>query len=211
VVLSLTLNISSMNISFVTDILMICSRCARRIGNSKETASWWKRKSEILGALCANSTYVHHDHCLVFWQEDLIGTRRRAVNLEETTGSLRSSYEERLCQASCREAELLSIVHRQKAEISRLSNSSSADVSSGRVAHDSSKSTQITSLRDSIKSSQSTIVRDPIRSITTGNAAPDNIKSAEPSHMEGSKQDMTSERISSEDIMRGLTSLHIDF
>ena len=117
----------------------------------------------------------------------MIATRRRAATLEETWNGVRSTYEQRLCQATAREAEMLGIIQRQKADLVRLNNMTYIEPSSNM------------SVRDSVK--QTSVTRHGVNGVR------------ESSHLAGdsSKCDSIPERISSEDIMLGLSSLHVDY
>lgn len=117
----------------------------------------------------------------------MIATRRRAATLEETWNGVRSTYEQRLCQATAREAEMLGVIQRQKAELVRLNNMTYIGPSSN------------TSVRDSVN--QTSVSRHRVDGMR------------ESSHLaaDSSKCDSVSERISSEDIMLGLSSLHVDY
>ena len=95
--------------------------------------------------------------------------------LEETANSLHSTYEQRLCQGTAREAQMLSVIQRLRAD--RVDDSAEIHMSS----FDSK-------VRESIRSTRSVtqaVNRTPILESPT-------------------------ERISSEDIMRGLASLNAE-
>ena len=99
---------------------------------------------------------------------------------------MRSSYEERLLKATAREAELLILIQRQRSDSTRSIIDTQADLyarSTTRVSDYAIRQ------RNDNRTSGKQIVATPT---------------------DNNKVEVQSERISSEDIMRGLSSLNID-